>query len=172
MTLSARSPAHPARSRMLWCGLVVAASLGAGACGSGEATDPAAVWDPCTLPARLLGDAGFPAGSARRDVATETGWAGCGWSSGEAAVRVLFTTEGSPGEVGGPEDIRTEVTLGNRTGQRLHTGPADTATTCTVVLPTEDGGLIRVRVDSVPAEGGACARAERAATVLEPALPT
>ncbi|MEU1981611.1 hypothetical protein [Nocardia sp. NPDC019395] len=171
MKISAPSPTHSVRTRMVWCGLVAAATIGTAACGSGEATDPAAVWDPCTLPVGLLADAGFPPESRRHDIAAEPGWAGCGWSSGEAAVRVLFTTDGSPDAVGDAEDTRTEVTVANRTGQRLHTGPTDTAATCTVALPTENGGLVRVRVDSGPSAGGACARVERVTTVLAPALP-
>ncbi|MGI5218204.1 hypothetical protein [Nocardia sp. CA-290969] len=159
------------RHRLLRCAVAVAAAVGAGACGPGEATDPAAVWDPCALPAGLLTEAGFPAESRRRDVATEPGWAGCGWTSADAAVRVLFATAATPDDVGGEQAPRTEVTVADRAGQRLHTGAADTAATCTYLLPTEDGGLVRVRVDSVPTGGGACGRAERVTGILAPALP-
>ncbi len=106
-----------------------------------------------------------------RSVATEPGWAGCGWSGADAAVRVLFATDATPGEVGGDQVTRTEVTVAGRTGQRLHTGAADSAATCSYLLSTEDGGLVRVRVDSVPTGGGACVRAERVTGVLAPALP-
>ncbi|MFI1460451.1 DUF3558 family protein [Nocardia carnea] len=170
MTTSATAPGSLVRHRMLWC-VLTAAVLGAGACGTAEVTDPAAVWDPCDLPAGLLTEAGFPAGSQRRDVAAEPGWAGCGWSSGEAAVRVLFTTTGSPESVGGAGARRTEISVADRTGQRVQ--PADTAATCTVALPTEGGGLIRVRLDSAGPGTGAeiCGRAERVTSVLAPALP-
>ncbi len=155
------------------CCVLAAAVLGAGACGAAEVTDPAAVWDPCDLPDGLLTEAGFPAGSQRRDVAAEPGWAGCGWSSGEAVVRVLFTTAGSPESVGGAEALRTEITVADRTGQRVQPRSTGTAATCTVALPTEDGGLIRVRLDSAGPGTGAdvCGRAERVASVLAPALP-
>lgn len=139
MTESTAAPGNLVRHRMLWC--VLAAALGAGACDPAEVTDPAAVWDPCDLPADLIAEAGFPAGSQRRDVATEPGWAGCGWSSGEAVVRVLFTTAGAPADVGGAGAIRAEITVAGRAGQRVQSGAADTAAACTVVLPTEDGGL-------------------------------
>lgn len=170
MTNSATTPGSLVRHRTLWC-VLAAAALGAGACGTAEVTDPAAVWDPCDLPAGLLAEAGFPAGSQRRDVAAEPGWAGCGWSSGEAVVRVLFTTAGSPESVGGAEARRTEITVADRTGQRVQ--PAGTAATCTVVLSTEGGGLIRVRLDSADSGNGAevCGRAERVTSVLAPALP-
>ncbi|WP_280436376.1 DUF3558 family protein [Nocardia carnea] len=171
MTSSAAAPGSHVRHRMLWCAL--AAVLGTGACGPAPVTDPAAVWDPCGLPADLLAEAGFPAGSQRRDVAAEPGWVGCGWSSGEAVVRVLFTTAGSPETVGGAEATRTEISVANRTGQRVQPGTADSAATCIVVLPTEGGGLIRVRLDSAGPGTGAeiCGRAERVTRVLAPALP-
>lgn len=158
---------------MQWC-VLAAAVLCAGACGTAEVTDPAAVWDPCDLPAGLLTEAGFPAGSQRRDVAAEPGWAGCGWSSGEAVVRVLFTTAGSPESVGGTEDVRTEITVADRIGKRVQPRSAETTATCTIALPTEDGGLIRVRLDSAGPGNGSevCGRAERVASVLAPALPT
>lgn len=170
MKKSAR-PAHFVRHRLLWFGLTLGAAFGTAACGPGEATDPAAVWDPCGLPPGLLTEAGFPAETRRSDVAADPGWAGCGWSSGEAAVRVLFTTDTAPDEVGGPEETRTEVTVADRAGQRLHADSAEAAATCTYLLPTEDGGLVRIRVDSVPTGEGACGRAARIAAVLEPALP-
>lgn len=172
MTNSAAALGSLFRHRILRC-VLTAAVLGAGACGSAEVTDPAAVWDPCDLPAGLLAEAGFPAGSQRRDVAVEPGWAGCGWSSGEAVVRVLFSTAGSPESVGGAEATRTEVTVAGRTGQRVQPRTADTAVTCTVALPTEGGGLIRVRLDSAGPGTGAeiCGRAERVTSVLAPALP-
>ncbi|MBF6348115.1 MULTISPECIES: DUF3558 family protein [Nocardia] len=171
MTKSTAVPGSLVRHRLLWC--VLAAALGTGACGPADVTDPAAVWDPCDLPADLIAEAGFPAGSQRRDVAAEPGWAGCGWSSGEAVVRVLFTTAGSPADVGGAGATHTEITVADRAGQRVQPAAADPAVTCTVVLPTEDGGLIRVRLDSAgPGTGGeVCGRAERVTSVLEPALP-
>ncbi|MEV0107065.1 DUF3558 family protein [Nocardia sp. NPDC050799] len=148
------------------------AILTAGCGGATEPTDPAAIWDPCGLPAGLLTESGFAPGSIRRDVATEPGWAGCGWSSEQAALRVLFSADGSPDEVAGDGDTRTEVTLAHRTGRLLHTGASDTATTCTVALPTTGGGVVRVRVDSAPAAAeNACTRAERAASTLAPAFP-
>ncbi len=172
MTNSTAAPGSLFRPRMLWC-VLTAAVLGAGSCGTAEVTDPAAVWDPCDLPAGLLAEAGFPAGSQRRDVAAEPGWAGCGWSSGEAVVRVLFTTAGSPEGVGGADATRTELTVAGRTGQRVQPRTADSAATCTVALPTESGGLIRVRLDSAGPGTGAevCGRAERVVSVLAPALP-
>lgn len=131
------------------------------------------MWDPCGLPADLLAEAGFPAGSQRRDVAAEPGWAGCGWSSGEAVVRVLFTTAGSAETVGGAEAARTEITVADRTGVRVQPGPADPVATCTVALPTEDGGLVRIRLDSArPGTGEEiCGRTERVTRALAPALP-
>lgn len=161
------------RPRSLLGGALAAAGILLAGCGGAtEPVDPAAVWDPCGLPADLLAESGFAAGSIRRDVATEPGWAGCGWSSDRAALRVLFATTGSPEEVAGTGDTSTEVTVGDRTGRRLHTGSADTATTCTVALPTADGGVVRVRVDSAPGTTvSACAGAERAASALAPAFP-
>ncbi|MGW5381636.1 DUF3558 family protein [Nocardia sp. NPDC003963] len=161
---------HP---RILLSAVISAvAILTAGCGGAPESADPAAVWDPCGLPADLLTESGFAAGSIRRDVATEPGWAGCGWSSADAALRVLFATSGSPEEVAGDGDTRAEVTVAGRTGRRLHTGTADTAATCTIALPTADGGVVRVRVDSTPGgTEGACAGAERAASTLAPAFP-
>lgn len=152
--------------------MLVAAAAVAG-CGSGDSTDPAAVWDPCDLPAELITGAGFAAGSGRRDVAVEEGWAGCGWSSADAALRVWFAAEGSPDEVGGREDTHADITIGDRAGRRLYSGASDTAATCTVALPTAEGGVIRIRVDSAPVGTGpgACAQAERTAGALAPALP-
>lgn len=160
-------------ARILFSALASAGCFGAAGCGDAtEPADPAAVWDPCGLPADLLADSGFAADSVRRDVATEPGWAGCGWSSDRAALRVLFSSAGSPDDVAGDGDTSTEIALANRTARRLHTGAADTATTCTVVLPTADSGVVRVRVDSAPGDaGGACARAERATSTLAPAFP-
>ncbi|MGW1737992.1 DUF3558 family protein [Nocardia sp. NPDC001965] len=161
------------RPRILLGGALAAAGILLAGCGeAAEPVDPAAVWDPCGLPVDLLAESGFAAGSIRRDVATEPGWAGCGWSSDRAALRVLFTTTGSPEEVAGTGDTSTEVIVGDRTGRRLHTGSADTATTCTIALPTAGGGVIRVRVDSAPGDtASACAAAEHAASTLAPAFP-
>ncbi|WP_433492769.1 DUF3558 family protein [Nocardia grenadensis] len=168
-----RSRRRDVSSRLLLGGPAAAvAILTAGCGGAAEPTDPAAIFDPCGLPAGLLTESGFAPGSIRRDVATEPGWAGCGWSSERAALRVLFSADGSPDEVAGDGDTRTEVTLVDRTGRPLHTGAADTAATCTVALPTADGGVVRVRVDSAPgATENACTRAERAASTLAPAFP-
>lgn len=152
--------------------LAALAILSAGCGGAAESTDPAAIWDPCALPAGLLTESGFAPGSIRRDVATGPGWAGCGWSSERAALRVLFSTDGSPDEVAGDGDTRAEVTFGDRTGRLLHTGPSDNATTCTVALPTADGSVVRVRVDNAPgAAENACTRAERTASTLAPEFP-
>ncbi|WP_063128861.1 DUF3558 family protein [Nocardia fusca] len=165
---------HPGFSGRIRLGgpAAAVAILIAGCGGAAEPADPAAMWDPCGLPAGLLTEAGFAPGSIRRDVATEPGWAGCGWSSERAALRVLFSADGSPDEVAGDGDTRTEVTVANRIGRLLHTGTSDTATTCTVALPTAGGGVVRVRVDSAPgAAENACTRAERAASTLAPAFP-
>lgn len=165
-------PGRRVRPRIL-LGAVVSLGLLVAGCGdAAEPADPATVWDPCGLPADLLARSGFAAGSIRRDVATEAGWAGCGWSSDRAALRVLFATAGSPEEVAGDGDTSTAVAIADRTGRRLHSGAADTATTCTIALPTADGGVIRVRVDSAAGDtANACAGAERAASTLAPAFP-
>lgn len=167
-----RSRRSGVSARVLVGGSAALAILTAGCGGAAEPADPAAIWDPCGLPAALLTESGFAPGSIRRDVATEPGWAGCGWSSERAALRVLFSAEGSPDEVAGDGDTRTEITLADRSGRLLHTGAADTATTCTVALPTAAGGVVRVRVDSTAgAVENACPRAERAASTLTPAFP-
>ncbi len=92
-----KNPARSAptvRHRLLRCGLAFAAALGAGACGPGEATDPAAVWDPCALPAGLLTEAGFPAesggggGGGGAPRGGGGGWGGGGWG-GEGVGGVL-----------------------------------------------------------------------------------
>ncbi|MET8795184.1 DUF3558 family protein [Nocardia sp. NPDC004568] len=173
MTALPRSRRPGVCARILFGGSATAfVILTAGCGGAAEPADPAAIWDPCGLPAGLLTASGFAPGSIRRDVATEPGWAGCGWSSERAALRVLFSADGSPDEVAGAGDTRTEVTLADRTGRLLHAGAAETATTCTVALPTADGGVVRVRVDSaVGATENACPRAERAASALAPAFP-
>lgn len=173
MSAPLRSPVPGVSARRLLGGPAAAVAILTAGCGGAAApTDPAAIFDPCGLPAGLLTESGFAPGSIRRDVATEPGWAGCGWSSERAALRVLFSADGSPDGVAGDGDTRTEVTLADRTGRLLHTGAADTATTCTVALPTADGGVVRVRVDSAPAAAeNACTRAERAASTLAPAFP-
>ncbi|MGW0178916.1 DUF3558 family protein [Nocardia sp. NPDC003345] len=153
--------------------VVLAAVLAATGCETGESTGPAAGWDPCGLPADLITEAGFLPGSGRSDVAAEQGWTGCGWSSADAALRVWFADEGSPGEIAGAQDTRTDLAIGDRTGTRLSPGAVATAPICTIVLPTAAGGIVRVRVDSSPAGSGpgACARAERTVTALASALP-
>lgn len=137
--------------------------------------EPPASWDPCTLSDALLEQAGFAAVSRRKDVAVNTGWAGCGWRSGDAAVRVLFADGVPLAQLRAGDEVRdpADITVAGRSGLRFRTGDDVPDDTCSVALPTGTEGMVRIRIDRAPGAPGepACARAERTAAVLAPALP-
>src|SRR5690606_1636317 len=95
-TCARRSVLASIRAMIRLVAVVISAGLLAAGCGSEEAETPAApAWDPCTVSDQLIIDAGFAAPSNRKDVAAggDDAWAGCGWSSADAAVRIQFADD-------------------------------------------------------------------------------
>ncbi|MBF6428298.1 DUF3558 domain-containing protein [Nocardia cyriacigeorgica] len=158
--------------------VVISAGLLAAGCGSEEAETPAASsWDPCTVSDQLIIDAGFAATSKRKDVAAggDDAWAGCGWSSADAAVRIQFADDTDLAQLREEPGITdaTDTTVANRPALRFHTSGGDPDTSCSLALGTADGGVVRIRVDrsADPAGEPSCARVEHITTVLAPGLP-
>ncbi|WP_280236611.1 DUF3558 family protein [Nocardia cyriacigeorgica] len=158
--------------------VVISAGLLATGCGAeDDSTTAAPSWDPCTVSDQLITEAGFVAGSKRRDVAAgaDDSWAGCGWSSADAAVRILFADDTALSRLRDEPGIiePTDTTVADRPALRFHSSGGDPATSCSLALGTADGGVVRVRVDRGADPGGepTCTRVEHIVTVLAPALP-
>ncbi|NEW45212.1 DUF3558 domain-containing protein [Nocardia cyriacigeorgica] len=158
--------------------VLISAGILATGCGAEEADTPAAPsWDPCTVSDQLITEAGFAAGSKRKDVAAGAGesWTGCGWSSADTAVRILFAEDTALSRLREEPGITepTDTTVAERPALRFHSSGGDPATSCSLALGTADGGVVRIRVDrsATPGGGSTCTRVERITTILAPALP-
>ncbi|MFE3445910.1 DUF3558 family protein [Nocardia sp. NPDC059180] len=158
--------------------VLISAGIFATGCGSEEADTPAAPsWDPCTVSDQLITEAGFAAGSKRKDVAAGAGdsWTGCGWSSADAAVRILFSDDTALSRLREEPGIAepADTTVADRPALRFHNSGSDPATSCSLAVGTADDGVVRIRVDRSAAPGGesACTRVEQITTILAPALP-
>ncbi|GAA5049608.1 hypothetical protein GCM10023318_18690 [Nocardia callitridis] len=141
------------------------------------AQPPAPSWDPCVgIPDDLVRTAGLDPATKRKDIAAapEPGWASCGWSNKDAALRVYFSESATAQQIREAQANHdfADVTLGDRTALQYR---QDTGADCTLAFDTADGGQVRLRVDSrpLPADSprSACELLRDTATPLVPVLP-
>lgn len=159
--------------------LLIMLSASVAGCGSGASeesaqdTPQAAAWDPCTgIPDELVRESGFDPVTKRDDVAEN----GCGWSSGDAALRVYVTANTSMRKLrdDASNHAFTDVTVADRAGVQYRTGAAEAVNNCIVAFDTADHGIVSLRLDqrADPPGDPACGQLDHTAAVLVDTLPT